>query len=796
MNETVKLLLSLSLSGSILALLIFTLKPLIKHKLSRTIQYYIWIVVLLRLVTPFSFEDSLMSDVFFSDNNTPQINNQITVQPMEVTTENTSNLSILPNVQENVAGGVYNNDVDHTKYLTDVLNRYVLYIWLFGVITALTVNLVGYIRFLNNLKQGYRAATDEENSLLATLLNGRRHVKLVRNKFVATPMLMGILRPSIIIPDVNYSEKELKNILLHEVSHLKHFDIGVKWLTMITTSVHWFNPLMYFVKKEINRACELACDEAVIKNLSPAEKQAYGDTLISVIAKHKYPASVLQATMCEEKKSLKERLLAIMHHQKKSRLIMVLSVVLLGGIIIGALYLGAGVGEKVTPPDVVRVDMMTYDISEIAKYKTPYIGDASKVSHIAGLLPVPDRYFTQRFISMETSNKPYRLTIYYEPANNTEPNEVWPIATRSSAIEANTRKNALVVFSMIDNLDEVTFAFRNYQSDGKLDEAKYVNPYTFKRLAFEEVYGDLSALGENLDLLQEVLLKKTSEKGTQTVGQFSHETVELVENNLKIIMSSPKTSSNPRDYIREHQNEYETILKYGNKEVLVYMLSQFKEGDAEGLRGEILMRLCKELLGQQNNVTDESLSPMEWYEKLNLREEITLSDFSYDGKDPIEKLVYETEVQKHKSSRGGFTIVAPHIFGSYEEGNKLKVFVTTYSARYRLYDKVLSEDGGAIIPAAITYVKNSNGSYSLDEYQRAEDGAHFGSSIIEFCTMPVSGKNIKGLADKMLNHYGNYEDIKKLQRKNLIKHLNTNNQYGVSLYQTRYKQPDELVPLT
>ncbi|HHY05562.1 MAG TPA: hypothetical protein GX532_01060 [Clostridia bacterium] len=47
------MILSLSLSGSILALLIFALKSLLKHKLSKTIQYYIWLVVLLRLVRPF-----------------------------------------------------------------------------------------------------------------------------------------------------------------------------------------------------------------------------------------------------------------------------------------------------------------------------------------------------------------------------------------------------------------------------------------------------------------------------------------------------------------------------------------------------------------------------------------------------------------------------------------------------------------------------------------------------------------------------------------------------------------------
>lgn len=634
MNETAKLLLSLSLSGSILAVLIFAIKPFIKHKLSKTLQYYIWVIVLLRLVIPFSFENSIMNDILNSNENPLQISNQAIVQPTEGVNENTINSSILPNVQKNIARGVYNDDVDHSRYFRDVFNQYVLYIWLGGVIIAVTLNLAGYKRFLKYLKKGNRLATDEEDEILATLLNGRKRVSLVRNRFVTTPMLIGILKPCIIIPDVDFNEKQIKNILLHEISHLRRFDIGLKWLTMIATSIHWFNPLMYFIKKEISHACELACDEIVIKNLSTVEKQAYGDTLISVIAEYKYPASVLQATMCEEKRSLKERLVAIMNNNKKSRFLIFLSGVLLTLIILGALYLGAVVenrkdtphniyisaeGEKTkvarigsyswenrgihihadsdhpvnfeyridnivsvtgkkqltistknlkkdkayeftiedievykdnqliefeavepsfmngdlyiqAPSDageyiytlrlnfkdrgtvnygfVVRVDMLTYNLAEISKYKTPYVGNHIKVRHIAGFLPVPDRYFTQRYTSMETSNKPYSLTIYYEPATEDEYDGGWPIVTPDSIIESNSRTNALVVFSMIDNLDEVIFAYRISKSNGELDSSKYDTSFTFQRTSFEEIYGDLSVFRDNLDLLQNELTGK------------------------------------------------------------------------------------------------------------------------------------------------------------------------------------------------------------------------------------------------------------------------------------------------
>jgi len=105
----------------------------------------------------------------------------------------------------------------------------------------------------------------------------------------------------------------------------------------------------------------------------------------------------------------------------------------------------------------------------------------------------------------------------------------------------------------------------------------------------------------------------------------------------------------------------------------------------------------------------------------------------------------------------------------------LKVFVTTYSATYQLYDNVLEEVSGSVIPAAITYTKDSDGNYSMSDYVHAEDGSNFAPSIREFCTRPVTDEEIKGLADKMLKHYNDYEDIRNLQQENLEKHLINNN---------------------
>jgi hypothetical protein len=251
-----------------------------------------------------------------------------------------------------------------------------------------------------------------------------------------------------------------------------------------------------------------------------------------------------------------------------------------------------------------------------------------------------------------------------------------------------------------------------------------------------------------------------------------------VEKNLEIIMSSPKTSSDPHDYIEAHRAEYEDILKLGHP-ALNYMLSLFYNGEGDTLKGYIMMLLCNDIMGVENKYNALFVSPSEWYAGLDRKPEDVLPDFVYSGTDPVTKLVYETETSKYRGWDGGFTVVAVHEFGRYEEGDKLKVIVTTFAQNYHLYGVYLEAYSGSVVPAAMTFTKNADGTYTLSDYTQAQDGSLFAPSIRDFCTMPVSGDTIPGLSDMLLKHYGNYNDIIELQKKNLEELLKQN---GVTEY--------------
>ena len=274
-----------------------------------------------------------------------------------------------------------------------------------------------------------------------------------------------------------------------------------------------------------------------------------------------------------------------------------------------------------------------------------------------------------------------------------------------------------------------------------------------------------------------------------------------VEDGLLVIMSSPLSSSNPQDYINEHWEEYENLtMKYPDG-VLEYLLSQFEAGNSSGLRGQIMMCMCKDMLGVQNNVTDESLLPQEWYRQLSIIGEIKLPDFKpenpsdvYAGE--VDGKVYggifnSAILQQYGGSKSGFLVYAPTIYGAYEETGKLKVFVTVYYEYYRLYGSTLESTGGAVIPGAIIFRSGDYSSgWEFEEFLEVgsanlPDGAYWGDSIRKLCVMPVSGNEIKGLAEKMTSDYAN-DARQELLMQSLKEHLTAHGQTGVSL-----KKPDD-----
>lgn len=85
-----------------------------------------------------------------------------------------------------------------------------------------------------------------------------------------------------------------------------------------------------------------------------------------------------------------------------------------------------------------------------------------------------------------------------------------------------------------------------------------------------------------------------------------------IEKNLETIMSSPQISSNPYDYINAHQSEYNAIIALDVK-ALPYLFSEFEKGGQTGLKGYIMEKLCRSILGGED-ISYANKDPQDWYD--------------------------------------------------------------------------------------------------------------------------------------------------------------------------------------
>ena len=342
----------MSLTGSVIALLLFALKPLVRDRLPKLFQYYMWLAALTALLLPIS---------------------RIVILPEPQATSGGQAVSLTPIhdiVRESFfaidASGANGARPDRSVPLPELAGdredaaeqrqplaaaTAMFAVWLLGAAAFAGQNVARYMRFSRRLKKRFAPASADETAMLISLLPKGRVPSLYRSPLAPTPMLIGIIRPSIVLPDETYTGTQLRNILLHELTHLRRRDVLMKWLSMLAGAIHWFNPIAYFVRREIGASCELACDEIIISTLDRNGKQNYGDTLIAAVAASAFPQTRLSTTMSEDKRAIKERLGSIMKYKSFPMSTIILSCVLLVVVICGAFFLGAasGIGRDAAP---------------------------------------------------------------------------------------------------------------------------------------------------------------------------------------------------------------------------------------------------------------------------------------------------------------------------------------------------------------------------------------------------------------------------------------------------------------
>ena len=319
MIELLKMMLSLSLSGTLLLMLVLVLKQFYKNIFSRCWQYYILLLAAARFLFPVVFDYNITGYLYrmaasiavpasTPDESVTHIKDTGNIKKIEETEKITKEVKeIQPDTKNSIR-----QEIKNTVNGIKGIYKYLFYIWFIPVIVLIVRKISIYQGFINYIRAAGTPVQDIGIlNLLAECgerLGIKKTTELYCSPAVTSPVLAGFFRPYIIIPAKSMEDEKLFYVFLHELVHYKRKDIFYKWFIQVVICVHWFNPFTRLLGKEANKACELSCDETVISLLDKNERKAYGDTLLSFVqTKETYKNPLGTVTLTEGAKQLKER---------------------------------------------------------------------------------------------------------------------------------------------------------------------------------------------------------------------------------------------------------------------------------------------------------------------------------------------------------------------------------------------------------------------------------------------------------------------------------------------------------
>ena len=331
--EILNSILQMSLAGSFMFLILCLFKPFIKKTFSATWNYYMLFITLLIFIIPIGSFVKLPQMVEHKNYLSMQDTNTVAAQNYEKMLKiNDKSDDINISQVDGTLKPVSQSQVDlkQTSTVEKIMNRDILlYVWILGVLILVIKETYVYISFYKKLKSVSDVIEDE--SILDVFetckkkLNIYRKIILKECGGIKSPMITGILAPTITIPKMNHNLDKLEIILDHELIHFKRKDLWVKAVALLANIINWFNPIVYIIRNRINIICELSLDEQLIKNMDRSKRKYYGEIILELIEYSQSKSLSLGASVCKSRKEIETRLKNIVFFKKSKKIIVCIS---------------------------------------------------------------------------------------------------------------------------------------------------------------------------------------------------------------------------------------------------------------------------------------------------------------------------------------------------------------------------------------------------------------------------------------------------------------------------------------
>ncbi len=255
-----------------------------------------------------------------------------------------------------------------TKTVKDLLEL-LGWVWIFGAVWRLGLYFRQVFRLGKQVANGLPGDKQMRRILSETCrqMGIQKNIEIRQSVTVPTPGIEGCIHPRIYLPAVPYEEDVLRAILYHELTHYRNRDRWIRYCALILGCIHWFNPLVKRMHRDLDRWDEYYCDYLVCCHYN-ADKMTYIQALM-VMAEYIVDwqerwerVRVMELSFATAGDELIERIDRMMKYQGKGKQKGLLSVALcIVFVLLGSsTVLAAGAGLNEAYGELMHTTYTTY----------------------------------------------------------------------------------------------------------------------------------------------------------------------------------------------------------------------------------------------------------------------------------------------------------------------------------------------------------------------------------------------------------------------------------------------------
>ncbi len=304
MSEIFLSVVNMSISASWLIIAVLFLRLILK-KAPKTITVFLWGILAVKLVCPFSVA-SVLSLI-------PSAETLSTDIMLETTPQIDSGINAINNMVNPIMRQSFSAEPTASINPLQVLIPILSVIWILGASFMLLYTFVSYLGVKKKINT-------------AVLLRDN----IYQSEYIQSPFVFGIFNPKIYIP-FNINKKDMEQVICHEKAHLCRRDNLWKPLGFLVLALHWFNPLAWVSYVLFCRDIELACDEKVISGFNTEQKADYAQALLNCSVNTQ---KISACPIAFGEVGVKSRVKLVLNYKKPSFWIIALAVIACFGVVI------------------------------------------------------------------------------------------------------------------------------------------------------------------------------------------------------------------------------------------------------------------------------------------------------------------------------------------------------------------------------------------------------------------------------------------------------------------------------